>query len=94
MEISQSQKVMNSTPTLIPNWHLPFEQNFYQNKSFKNFEIFVNSFGFMHFLTGGNELQSHFHVKNICKNYANRNQFVTGSQFQNFSKFMFSRRKP
>ena len=44
MEISQSQKVMNSTPTLIPNWHLPFEQNFYQNKISKNFEIFCEQF--------------------------------------------------
>ena len=49
----------------------------------------------MHLLTGGNELQSHFRVKNIRNNnYANRNQFVTGSQFGNSSKFMFSRRKP
>ena len=38
----------------------------------------------MHLLTGGNELQSHFHAKNLRKNYANGNQFVTGSQFQNF----------
>ena len=60
---------------------------------FQNFKIFcANNFGFMHLLTGGNELQSHFHVKNIRNNYANRNHFDTGSQFGNFSKFMFSRR--
>ena len=69
-------------------------KTFIKIKFSKISKFFVNNFGFMHFLTGGNELQSHFHVKNICKNYANRNQFVTGSQFQNFSKFMFSRRKP
>ena len=78
---------MNLALTLNPNWPLLFEHNFHQNKIFKISKLFnhsVNNFRFMHLLTGGNELQSHFHVKNIRKNYVNHNQFVTGSQFQNF----------
>ena len=78
---------MNLALTLNPNWPLLFENNFHQNKIFKISKLlnhFVNNFRFMHLLTGGNELQSHFHAKNLRKNYANGNQFVTGSQFQNF----------